>query len=82
MIVEQGRTLSPYATITRRSGVVVALEDNGWGTVVGDDGDRHPFHSTAVADGSRFIDTGTPVSFVLVPGRQGRWEGSELWPRA
>lgn len=49
----------------------------GWGVVTAD-GDDYPFHSTAIADGTRLIDVDTAVAFEVVPGRMGRWEGSGL----
>lgn len=52
--------------------------DSGWGEVVTTDGTAFPFHSTAVADGSRHIEVGTGVAFEVVPGRMGRWEASGL----
>ncbi len=52
-------------------------EHRGTGTVVDDDGTEFPFHCTAIADGSRAIDPGTRVNFVVTPGL-GRWEASAL----
>jgi cold shock CspA family protein len=46
----------------------------GLGTVVDDDGSSYVFHATAIADGSRRIDVGTPVAFDVVPGHRGRDE--------
>jgi cold shock CspA family protein len=46
----------------------------GLGTVVDDDGSPYDFHATAIADGSRRIDVGTPVAFDVVPGHRGRDE--------
>jgi cold shock CspA family protein len=40
----------------------------------------HPFHSTAIADGSRAIDPGTPVAFVLVAGLAGTVEARNVTP--
>jgi hypothetical protein len=42
------------------------------------DGTSFPFHATAIADGSRDIAVGTPVTFTLVPGHQGRYEATGL----
>jgi hypothetical protein len=53
--------------------------DRGTGEVVAD-GLTLPFHCTAIADGSRQIDPGTAVAFVIVPGRMGRLEARELVP--
>ena len=46
----------------------------GLGSVVDDDGSSYDFHATAIADGSRRIDVGTPVAFDVVPGHRGREE--------
>lgn len=59
-------------------GEVVTFADDGWGVVRGVDGAEHPFHCTAIADGTRRIEPGTAVTFDLVPGRQGRWEAAGL----
>ena len=48
----------------------------GTGTVRGDDGVEHFFHCTAIADGTRTIDTGATVTFDVVPGVLGRWEAT------
>jgi CspA family cold shock protein len=40
----------------------------------------HPFHCTAIADGSRDIAVGTEVTFRLVHGRLGRLEATDLHP--
>lgn len=48
--------------------------ESGWGVVTAG-GTGFPFHSTAIADGSRHIDVGAVVGFEVVPGRMGRWEG-------
>jgi cold shock CspA family protein len=49
----------------------------GLGEVTADDGRPFPFHCTAIADGSRTIETGTAVSFE--PARKlGRWEATAV----
>jgi len=40
-----------------------------------------PFHCTEIAGGSRDIEIGTRVSFVVVPGHQGRWEARSITQR-
>lgn len=35
-------------------------------------GERVPFHCVSIADGSRSIEVGAEVAFVLRPGRDGR----------
>lgn len=65
------------------TGVVTAFDEPaGIGTVTADGGDEHPFHCTAIADGSRTIEVGARVAFEVVPGRQGRWEAADLRPEA
>jgi cold shock CspA family protein len=63
-------------------GTVEAFDDDrGWGTVRAGAGGEHFFHCTAIADGSRTIEVGTPVRFVVIPGRLGRWEAAAIEPR-
>ena len=52
----------------------------GLGTVAGDDGTTFDFHATAVADGSRTIDVGTAVTFIVAAGHRGRYEARSLLP--
>lgn len=59
----------------------MTFADDGWGVVRGDDGVEYPFHSTAIADGTRSIEPGSAVSFDLQPGRQGRWEATAVTQR-
>ena len=62
-------------------GTVEAFDDpRGLGVVRSDDGVEHPFHCTAIADGTRTIAVGTPVTYRVAPGRLGRWEASDLRP--
>lgn len=64
---------------TTRAGRVRSFDEHrGRGEVETDSGERYPFHCTAVADGSRRIDPGTAVSFVVRPGPGGRWEAASL----
>ena len=67
------------ATRSLRTGAVTAFDDPaGLGEVTSADGAVHPFHCTAIADGSRSIEVGAAVTFTLVPGRSGRWEAVQL----
>jgi cold shock CspA family protein len=60
-------------------GRVAAFDgDRGLGEVVDDGGRVLPFHCTAVADGSRHIELGTPVRFLTAPGHLGRVEARDL----
>lgn len=64
-----------------RRGIVAAFDAAaGFGTVRDDDGAEHFFHCTAIADGTRTIAPGTAVTFVVVPGRLGRWEAAAVSP--
>lgn len=62
-------------------GTVESFGDDGWGVVRDPAGERHPFHSTGIADGTRRIDVGAEVQFRLAPGRQGRREATDLTAR-
>jgi len=67
----------------RRTGEVREFDDpRGVGTVEDDAGERFPFHCTAIADGSRTIEAGTRVGFVVRPGHVGRLEASAVTPLA
>lgn len=62
-------------------GIVAAFDaERGLGTISGDDGVERPFHCTEIADGSRRIDVGAPVSFVLL-AKLGRYEAAAITPR-
>jgi cold shock CspA family protein len=50
----------------------------GLGTVTDTEGSVFEFHATAIEDGSRRIDPGTEVGFVVAPGRRGRYEARAL----
>ncbi|HEX6595454.1 MAG TPA: hypothetical protein VF045_00860 [Acidimicrobiales bacterium] len=53
-------------------------EARGLGVVVTAEGDRYPFHSTAIADGTRTIPVGAKAVFRIVPGSSGRWEAGSV----
>lgn len=60
-------------------GTVSSFDDPvGLGTVTDDEGVVHPFHCTAIADGSRHVEEGARVSFGLRAGRGGRVEATGL----
>jgi len=62
-------------------GVVQDFDDHqGFGTIRADDGREYFFHCTAIVDGTRHIDMGTPVTFEVVAGRLGRWEAAGVSP--
>jgi cold shock CspA family protein len=52
----------------------------GLGEVADDDGSSYDFHATAIASGSRRIDVGTTVVFIVTPGHGGRYEARSLVP--
>jgi cold shock CspA family protein len=63
-----------------RTGRVDAFdEQRGTGVVIAESGERFPFHSTAIADGTRVIAAGTAVRFEVQPGL-GRWEAGDVRP--
>jgi cold shock CspA family protein len=62
-----------------RSGSVTGFDGpRGLGEVTGEDGRVFPFHCTAITDGSRTIDVGTPVAFVVAAGHRGRLEARSV----
>ena len=66
---------APLATAGPRLGRVASFDaTRGLGTVTDDRGAVHAFHATAIADGSRRIEVGTRVSYLLAPGHGGRHE--------
>jgi cold shock CspA family protein len=69
------------AAVLTSSGVVATFDDGrGIGEVASEDGVTHPFHCTAIADGSRTIAEGTAVTYEVVAGRMGRWEAARITP--
>ena len=65
-----------------RTGTVTAFDaQRGLGEVSEPDGDVHPFHCVQIADGTRDIAVGTPVTFELGPATFGRWEARSLESR-
>lgn len=65
--------------MTPGTGVVAEFDEpRGLGVIRGDDGADVPFHCTAIADGSRTVETGRRVRFEVVPGLLGRWEASGI----
>lgn len=70
------------ASLGTRTGTVTSFDDpRGLGEVTSDAGEVHPFHCTAIADGTRTIEVGVPVRYEVVPGRLGRWEAWGIEPR-
>jgi len=61
-------------------GTVLEFDDPRGIGVVGCGGRSVPFHCTAITDGSRYIDVGTPVEVRLGPGRLGKIEATSVRP--
>jgi cold shock CspA family protein len=65
-----------------RVGTVTSFEEErGLGTVADAEGSTFDFHCTAITDGSRDIEVGRPVLFVVRPGHRGRLEAREVVKR-
>jgi cold shock CspA family protein len=66
--------------LTRPARGVVAEFDEarGTGCVKDEDGRGWFFHCTQIADGTRTIAVGAPVSFEVRPGHLGRWEAAAI----
>jgi cold shock CspA family protein len=65
----------PVPTAGPHLGRVASFDaTRGLGTVEDDEGTAYGFHATAIANGTRRIDVGAPVSFTVAPGHAGRYE--------
>lgn len=65
----------------RKTGRVASFDDaRGLGVVAGDDGFELGFHCTAIADGTRTIEEGAPVSYRTRARHLGRWEATDIQP--
>jgi cold shock CspA family protein len=66
-----------------RAGRVTAFDARrGLGEVAEEDGAPYPFHATAIADGTRSIEVGAAVTFLVGPGQGGRYEARSVLPSA
>ena len=66
---------------TDRTGRVAEYDPTrGWGTVLGDDGERLGFHCTQIGDGSRTISPGAVVRDQRAPAHLGRYEAVAVVP--
>jgi cold shock CspA family protein len=81
-VTEKPQTAAARTRVrTIRTGSVSDFDEpRGLGTVLCDDGLRYGFHCTAIADGTRRIDLGVRVTFVLAPGHLGRYEARDIAP--
>jgi len=69
----------PAPSAGPRHGRVTSFDPTrGLGAVTDDAGTSYGFHATAIADGSRSIETGTVVVFVVAPGHRGLYEARSL----
>ncbi len=59
--------------------MVTEFDDpRGLGVVSTADGSSYPFHCTALSDGTRTVEVGTPVVFVVAAGHRGRDEARAI----
>lgn len=54
--------------------------DVGLGAVRTADGASYRFHCTTIADGSRTIEVGRDVTFLVAPAGPGHWEATVVAP--
>ena len=69
----------PVLTARRRGAVAQFDDPAGYGTVLDVDGQSWFFHCTQIADGTRTIAEGAPVTFRPAAGPMG-WEAYDLRP--
>ena len=74
-------TTQEFPATRQFEGTVSAFDQRrGLGSVGEPDGTAWSFHATAISDGSRRIDVGTPVWVTLGPGHGGRYEARSVTP--
>jgi cold shock CspA family protein len=67
--------------VTSLAGTVVEFDDHvGLGVIDDGEGHRYPFHCIEIADGTRAIEIGTTVGFVVL-AKLGRYEAADIRPR-
>ena len=66
-------SMDPGTVFTERNGVVTDFDDEVGSGVIADDGSASSWflHCTRIADGTRSIDLGAPVTFRVAPGPTG-----------
>ncbi|HUZ09577.1 MAG TPA: hypothetical protein VMU76_05350 [Acidimicrobiales bacterium] len=75
----EGERDAPASHRKAQTGIVESFDpDRGLGSVVDPSGRTLPFHCTAIADGTRLIDVGTPVTYLVAAGLLGRLEARGL----
>ena len=68
-------------TATVMTGTVVEFDERvGLGAVRDAEGTELGFHCTAISDGTRTIEVGTPVAFVAVAAHHGTVEARPVTP--
>jgi cold shock CspA family protein len=81
--------VSQYATglatdpglLRTRNGRVASFDvDAGIGVIETPGGATLSFHCSSVFDGSRWIDPGTEVRFLVIPGQLGQLEARDIVP--
>jgi cold shock CspA family protein len=72
----------PAARREAVAGTVMSFDaDRGVGVVADQDGRELFFHCTAITDGSRQVEAGRAVSFVVGPGHRGLLEARSVEKR-
>jgi cold shock CspA family protein len=67
--------------VTSLAGTVVGFDEYvGLGVIDAGDGHRYPFHCIEIADGTRTIEVGTVVDFVVL-AKLGHYEAADIRPR-
>ncbi len=71
----------PTTIGARHDGTVIDFDvEVGLGGIETSSGQRWIFHCTQIADGSRNIDVGRKVTFVIGAGAPGQWEAFDIDP--
>ncbi len=81
-MTEHLRSAQPWSARSRPLlGAVSSFDDErGVGVIVDEQGRSVPFHCTAISDGSRSINVGTPVVFEVAAGHGGTLEARGVTP--
>jgi len=78
--------VSPTPSSRLRHGIVASFDDPaGYGVITETESESETagewfFHCSAIADGTRSIEPGTPVICHLVAGHMGRFEATDIRP--
>ena len=83
MTSPEGELAPPASFRSAQTGTVSSFDAaRGLGTVTDPSGRTLPFHCTAIADGTRLIEVGTLVTYLVAAGLLGRQEARGLAPAA